>query len=248
MVVQQHAYPPLHLAGGAVTYSFADARQTLGGYAFARSDLNLNPLPAEAGAVPSPMDRPTWSSAIYDYQPSDLGPLNFFDVIVSVGLSSRIKESAIAGMLEMAPLVSEALDHIPLHQTFWDLSAADVRTLPAHSHAWWMYRAVELLDSVPDVAPTVAHKTLHHKRPWLFPLLDNETMTVLPYKESWTMIHDDLSGHAAQFAALEQWSADESATRESLPLTRLRTHDILVWTDVKRQRHDARAAGEALGF
>ena len=34
--------------------------------------------------------------------------------------------------------------------------------------------------AVPGVAFTIAHKTLHHKRPELFPLLDNVTEQVPP--------------------------------------------------------------------
>jgi hypothetical protein len=241
-------FPPFVLARGAVTFNFDDARRTVGGYAFGRKALQLNPMPANAGTPLGALDRAAWSCATYDFQPSDLGPLNFFDIIVSIGLSSQIKEWAIAGMLEVAPFVTEAIAHIPFHQTFWDLSATDVQQLPPGSAAWWMNRAVELLVPVYGVQFTVAHKTLHHKRPWLFPLIDNETESVLPYRDSWIIIHDDLNNHSAQFEALEEFVAAEVASRGGVPLTRLRMHDILVWTSVKGQRGNANAAGKAMGF
>ena len=241
-------FPPLVLAQGKVTVTFEDARRIVGGYAFGREPLRLGKMPTIAGQDPGELDRARWSCAIYDFQPSDQGPLNYFDIIVSIGLSSQIKEWAIAGMLEMAPFVTEALAHIPLDKTFWDLPPAEVKQLPDGSNAWWMNHAVKLLVAVHGVQFTVAHKTLHHKRPLLFPLLDNETVTVLPYKDSWTIIHDDLANHCAQFEALEQFVAKEVATRGGVQLTRLRIHDILVWTSVKGKSGNASAAGAALGF
>jgi hypothetical protein len=80
------------------------------------------------------------------------------------------------------------------------------------------------------VAHAVSHKTLHHKRPELFPLLDNKTIgNYLPYASSWKIIYDDLNAHAQQFAALENWFAGEAAKRGKAGLTRLRMHDIILW-------------------
>jgi hypothetical protein len=52
-----------------------------------------------------------------------------------------------------------------------------------------------------------------------------------------------------QFEVLEQFIAEEAALRGGIPLTRLRIHDILIWTFVvKEQWMDARASGAVLGF
>ncbi len=241
--------PPFVLAEGKITFSLEEARQTVGGYVFARQPLPLSYQPVVSGeTAPEEMTRARWACAVYDFQPGDLGPLNYFDIVVSIGLNSQINTEAIAGMLEIAPLVSEAIAHVPVSQTFWELSVDEVAEIPSDSSAWWMNRAVELLVAVDGVGPTVAHKTLHHKRPWLFPLLDDETTKYMRYVDSWNVIHRDLTNHDAQFQALEQFIADEVASRGGVPLSRLRIHDILVWTTMQGQRIMARDAGAALGF
>ena len=73
------------------------------------------------------------------------------------------------------------------------------------------------------------HKTLHHKRPELFPLLDNKTMGSYLPRDSWQIIHADLTAFAPEFAALEEWFAGEAAQRGKVGLTRLRMHDIILW-------------------
>lgn len=240
---------PFVLAEGKITFSLDEARQTVGGYVFARLPLPLSYQPVVAGATaPEEFRRARWACAVYDFQPGDLGPLNYFDIVVSIGLNSEIRPEAIAGMLELAPYVSEAIAHVPLSHTFWELSADEVAETPSDSSAWWMNRAVELLVSVDGVEPTLAHNVLHHKRPWLFPLLDNETLKSMRYVDSWNIIHRDLTNHDAQFQTLEQFIADEVASRGGVPLSRLRIHDILVWTTMQNQRHMARDAGAALGF
>lgn len=238
----------LVLAGGNADCTVQDAARAIGAYAFALTDLQHTCLPKGAGPSPVATKRARWSYKMYDLQKATAGRLTYNDLIVSIGLSSQLKEWAIAGMLEVMDEVSDELDWILEGTTFWGLPDVDHKTATPKSTVWRMWRAVELLDAVHGVGFTVAHKTLHHKRPELFPLLDNETVKYLPYKKSWTMIHDDLATYAAEFAALEKWFAGEAKERNGLPLTRLRMHDIIVWLKVKKQWSEAVNAGTELGF
>ena len=238
----------ISLAEGAVSYSTDQARQAIGGYAFATRALNLRTMHASVGPGPIDVRAATWAYATYDQQPSDPGPLSYFDIIATIGLSSQIKVPAIQGMLAIAPDVNEALARVPVHQTFWDLPPAQMVDLPEGTSAWWMWRAEQLLDSVPAVGTTIAYKTLHHKRPWQFPLLDNETMKVLQHDTSWALIHHDLTSQVEEFEHLETWFANEAASRGGVAILRLRMHDILVWLDVVGDRTEAIKAGALLGF
>ena len=230
---------PIFLAGNTIQYPDDEARQVLGGYLFAQTPLSLNLLPAGAGIVPQELTRARWSCFIYDFHPSDMGKLNLFDLIVNIGLSSQIQEMAIAGMLAIAPHVDEALFHIPPYQTFWDLPRAQIAALtppPATppvqpTNAWWMWRASSLLDAVPGVGIAIAHKTLHHKRPWLFPLLDSKTLDAFPSGQSWLTIYDDLDTQSVAFTELEDWAREETTKRGLPSRTRLRIHDILLWCE-----------------
>jgi len=239
----------LVLTGGIITCSLRDAGRAIGGYAFATTPLRPGRVPSAVGTGPSATERAKWSAEIYDFQPAKRGPLTYYDLIVNIGLSSQIKETAISGMLAVVHEVNRDLTKIPAATKFWDLPNADAKIAPRGSTLWHMWRAIELLDAVPGVGFTIAHKTLHHKRPAVFPLLDNETTRdCLPYDASWMIIHSDLTTQARSFNALEKWFAAEAAARKRPGLTRLRMHDIIVWLKVKGQWDDAVADGAKLGF
>ena len=140
-------------------------------------------------------------------------------------------EGNLAGHKRVAILddVNAELCQIPAGTTFWGLPNANHTTAPVNSILWRMWRAVDLLEAVPGVAEAVSHKTLHHKRPELFPLLDNKTMGSYLPRDSWQIIHADLTAFAPEFAALEEWFAGEAAQRGKVGLTRLRMHDIILW-------------------
>ena len=241
----------LRLAAGKFPCSVRDAGRAIGAYAFATTDLKVTWPVKAPGTPPIATQRAVWSAEIYDFQPASPGTaLTYQDLIVSIGLSSQIKERAIAGMLAVLDDVNAELGAIVPSLTFWDLPDADTDHAAAGSDLWRMWRAIELLDAVDGVGFTVAHKTLHHKRPALFPLLDNVTTKkpFLPYKQSWELIHRDLAAQARPFAALEKWFADEAAARDRPRLTRLRMHDIIVWLTGKKQWGAAVAAGTTMGF
>ncbi len=230
---------PLILAGGQITCSLSDAGRAIGAYAFATTPLKPGQMPAAVGPGPTAVERARWSAEIYDFQRPTPGPLTYNDLIANIALSSQIKEYAFSGMLAVMGEVNVELNAIPVGTTFWNLPNADHKAALRRTDLWRMWRAVELFDAVPGVAFTIAHKTLHHKRPELFPLLDNVTEQVLPYGASWTLIHKDLTTQSEAFAALEEWFAVEAKNRKRPSLTRLRMHDIIVWLT---QRDRARAA------
>ena len=101
-----------------------------------------------------------------------------------------------------------------------------------------MWRAWRLLDGITTIAVAISNKVLHHKRPWLFPLLDRKTSKAFPTGEAWPGVYDDLCNQQPQFEQLERWFAPIAAVRGGVPLTRLRIHDILLW---------AKQAGDQLG-
>ena len=247
----------LNLARGNLHCSLQDAGRAVGGYAFAEAEMRATWPRKNPGTKPTVKTRARWSAEIYDFQPASKGSgLNYQDLIVTIGLSSRISEKAIAGMLAIVEDVNAELRNIPSGTTFWGLPSADHAAAPVDSVLWRMWRSVEILEFVPGVAHAVSHKTLHHKRPELFPLLDNKTIEkYLPYPSSWQIIHSDLTNYASEFTALEKWFAGEAAQRGRIGITRLRMYDIILWLRAATNRetgrpqwHDAVAAGTKLGF
>ena len=84
-----------------------------------------------------------------------------------------------------------------------DLIVPPTRT---SSPAWPIWRAWSILMGIEGVDIARTHKILHHKRPKVFPLIDNETVTWLRGGESvWAAIHDE-SGYDLP-ADLTDWSA-----------------------------------------
>ena len=100
----------------------------------------------------------------------------------------------------------------------------------------------------PGLKVALVHKTLHHKRPYLFPLLDNQTVGPIGAAAEaagcgeWQLIHANLHQHADQFDRLTK-GFDRIATGVSdvsLSWLRLRLYGILVWMAVtgRRRTHD----------
>lgn len=89
----------------------------------------------------------------------------------------------------------------------------------------------------------LTHKLLHHKRPDLFPLIDNRTVPLLkPHTDTevglWGVVHRELTRNEEQFGALERTFAELATEDHDVRLTRLRLHDVLLWlTASGRWRH-----------
>jgi hypothetical protein len=103
--------------------------------------------------------------------------------------------------------------------------------------------------ATPDLGVARVYKTLHHKRPYLFPLLDNLTIRELrpvAKKNSctiWQLIRADLNRQPSEF----QWLEDEFNARADAAgtahLSWLRLYDILLWMHVTGQRVPAPQSG-----
>jgi len=181
----------------------------------------------------------------YDCVPASPGGLSVGDVTMTAALDSRVSGAAVLGVMTVAPEVSEALDNIPTWQTFWQLAHDDVVTPPAEgTTAWWVWRAWHVLFGVPEVGVAVCNKVLHHKRPWLFPLLDGVTVQAYPELLAWAGVHEELTEQRDAFDELESWFAGFAKARDGVPVTRLRLHDILLWCGrIERERREAYELG-----
>jgi hypothetical protein len=236
----------LTLGAGSVQCTVQDAEKVLVGYAFAEQPAVWDPPTAVGNPVL--LRRPRWAYWTYDCTPARPYGWLIEDFTITAALNSQIGAAAILGMQAIAPALTEALAHIPADQTFWGLPHDHLRSAPppAESLAWWLWRAWALLMGVPQINVAVAHKTLHHKRPWLFPLLDNLTVDAYPNGGAWAGIHQELTEQADTFTLLEQWFAAQAAARQGIPLTRLRIHDILLWATRAGEWDEARTHGAHL--
>ncbi len=158
-----------------------------------------------------------------------------------------MQASPIGAVLAVADELSGVLKRIPATQTFWDLPRIHILSAPDEpaGPAWHLWRAWTILMSLPSVDIATTHKILHHKRPSFFPLIDNQTLPRLA-PTSWLTIHDDLNANPAGWRHLESQIAKLADERGLVALTRLRLHDILLWTQVTGQDETARRLGQDL--
>ena len=219
------------------------------GYAFAskRGQWKM-PKNGVGDSLPSPTV-PRWAYRAYDCIPADPSPgLQGIDLFVADGIDAQMRGRTLASMLSVVREVSaqlEALDQMRV--PFWELDRHEVAEQPARDdRAWPIWRAWTVLESVKYCGVAVTHKTLHHKRPDLFPLLDRKTVERLGPRGGWGRIHDDLVATPDAWAELEEQFAAEARRRDGVRLTRLRLHDILVWTDTTGAWDAARGTGQEL--
>lgn len=226
-----------------------DAFDVVLGYAFASTRGQWT---MRRGGVGVPLPQPTvarWAYRTYDCIPADPSPrLGGIDLIVANGIDAQMRGRTLASMLSVVGEVStqlEALDEMRV--PFWELDRREVAAQPAEGdRAWPIWRVWTLLMGAHYCGVAVTHKTLHHKRPDLFPLLDRKTLKKLGPKDAWGQIHDDLVATPDAWAELEERFTAEAQRREGVCLTRLRLHDILVWTDTTGDWDAARDAGREL--
>jgi hypothetical protein len=165
-------------------------------------------------------------------------------------LNGRLDVASTASLQTACSLAFAELAHIEDDVVFWELDNSRLATFPEEScaerHFWlaWCY-----LMTIPDVGVALTHKTLHHKRPWLYPLIDGQTLKACSDGFAWKTIHNDLNQEGGEpFAHLEGWFADLVAQREGcVPLSRLRLHDILLWCRIMpRQENEAADKGKSI--
>lgn len=183
--------------------------------------------------------------ATYDRVPgSPGGRLEPIDVLVADGLNAKMLARDIAGALAVAEPVSECLAAIEPGTTFWGLDRPEVAVAPGSEseRAWPIWRAWSILMGVRGLDVARTHKILHHRRPEVFPLLDNETIKLIG-SPSWSSIYDDLTEAPDMWEALEVSVNESLVAADGVALTRLRLHDILVWCRATDRWAAALAAG-----
>lgn len=221
--------------GEAVFNQIGDAQNALAGFAFGKVPfswpVNYTPgvlsLDHFAGVT---LERYRWGYRTFDCAPSSPTGFSFEDVAVAHALDSEITAADLLVAEAIAPFVAEVLGRIPLSRTFLSLNPADLATRPdTGSTAYPLWEVYDIIRGLPDFAQTKTSKALHHKRPWLFPLVDSYTSEPLGHDVAWFTIYNELTANAAAFTALENWFASAALTMHGVALTQLRIHDILLW-------------------
>jgi hypothetical protein len=175
---------------------------------------------------------------------SDNDGFAWLDVLVFDGINAKMEQTAITALKDAAdrawPHVRTAIERAE-DRAFWDLPEDEVGHTPppgttgeALTDAWRECWATD------GVKTALTHKLLHHKRPGLFPLIDNLTAPYLKaHKDDkvrlWGVVHGELTANVEQFDALERTLADLVDGDDDVPLTRLRLHDILLWLKASKK-------------
>jgi hypothetical protein len=230
------------LAGGAATYSAAEALESVREYAF--GTVTIDPDLRFPGAF-APHTVPRYAYRTYDCVPASDGPgFSDLDLLVTAGLNARIDVATFVRLRSFADRAAGHLDAAhQLQPDFLQLDRDEVGDDPpqgsAGSHlleAWRQGMAT------PGLKLARVHKMLHHKRPQLVPLLDNKTVRPIRAAAdangcgSWQLIFDEIHDHKHCFRDLAD-ELDRLATGVSdVSLSWLRLYDILVWMKVTRPR------------
>lgn len=240
----------LKLGRGAAVYTQPEAEAVLAGFAFGTAQLvwpsNFSvPVGRRLGTPPRAAERSKWSYRTYDCAPNSPHAFGVNDLLVVAALDAGARAAEYLAMEAILPDLNEVLAQVDVSQTFWTLPRNHLGSSPppVGKPAWCLWRAWALLMGLENVGVAIAYKTLHHKRPWFFPIFDNATMARMGGSGAWQVLHDELTGQAGQFTHLEQWFAVQAASRGGMHLTRLRIHDILLWADTQGERGPLTRAG-----
>jgi Family of unknown function (DUF6308) len=240
------------ICGGKFRFSVADARLAVAGYAFGTRSV----LPGQAGVLRGafePEPAPRWGYRTYDCVAASTGDdFTDLDILVASGLNGRLDVASV-GALQLAcrraahPLAKATL----AGEDFANLTCGELAARPAEATTgWWLSEAWRQMMATPDVGTALTHKVLHHKRPALFPLLDNHTAralsTVSARRTAWQQIHVEIGTNRDTFEDLRSWFEHEAAARGGVALGLPRLHDVLLWLHVKGQWADAQSAGRAV--
>jgi Family of unknown function (DUF6308) len=228
----------LSLAGGAAAYSAAEALDAVREYAF--GTVMIDPDPLFPGAFAS-HTVPRYAYRTYDCVPaSDGARFSDLDLLVIAGLNARIDMTAFARLRSFADRAADHLDTAHRMQPdFLRLHRDEVGDDPPEGSAGWhLSLAWRQGMATPGLGIARVHKTLHHKRPGLVPLLDNETVKPIRAAAdaracgSWQLIHDEIHAHAEHFQILADEFGKLAAGIDDVSLSWLRLYDILVWMKV----------------
>lgn len=226
-----------------------EAFEVVLGYAFEEVDIAWRPEPLSVGPrVACRVPRRAYRS--YDCVAAGEGcTLADIDILLPTAIDARMNGAVVAGLRAVSAELSvqvAALDERA--QVFWEYDERAVGEQPADGdQAWPLWRAWSIVEAVPGAGIAVTHKVLHHKRPSVFPLLDNKTYAELGSpSDPWRRIHQDLTATESAWKVLEAEFEAQACQRGGTALTRLRLHDILLWTRAVDQWNACRAAGVKL--
>ena len=229
-----------------------DPLTVIAGYAFTSRKMELSMSDRVViGEDPSP-ERPRWGYRTYDCVAATEGSeLVGADVLIAAGLNGDLTVDRVGAIQAAAPPVGEAIARIDEMlgerdaPTFWELDRTEIEQPGSEDGVgWWMHRAWSCLMRQKGVDVAITHKTLHHKRPLVFPLLDGKTIRCFDDRAAWAGIHDDLTKQRDAWKQLEAEFADLiDASRGEVALARLRMHDILLWLRAVGEDELAREAG-----
>lgn len=223
---------------GTVTeYEIEQAKRIIDTYCFSEIPRPPKPLRDTYGVQYRDLHFPRFAYRTYDCVPPEPGrDLSPTDLLIAAGLNGQVDASAYAGLQLGAPQGSHHLQAIDEKVTFWSLPPESIdgpETGPPDPHgfsdSYHLHAAWSAMMQIPHVGVALTHKVLHHKRPSLFPLIDNLTLELLEAGNAWGHIHRDLTEQGDAFDHLESWFSELADHRRTRPLTRLRLHDILLW-------------------
>ena len=238
----------LTIGQGEVTYTKADAKTVLAGFAFGTRQLAWSPkYPLSAARELTESPRATrqskWSYRTYDCLPNSPHAFSAADLLAVTALDAAAGGKEYLAMEAILPDLNETLAHVDATQTFWTLPRDHLGTTPPppETPSWWLWRAWALVMGLDNVGVAITYKALHRKRPWFFPIFDNDTVAKMGHSRAWEKLHCELTEQAVQFSSLERWFAAEAMKRGGVQLTRLRIHDILLWGAIANSGTERRA-------
>jgi hypothetical protein len=241
--------PDFRLASGTVMYTLTEAQCVIAGYAFGETDVTWKedtPAQALAGEL-GRRRRRKFSYKAYDCVEGDPSKtrLTYVDVLLTAGIESKIDSKKASQVMAFADEVSECLKQLEHEDPFWSLPQGHMAVRPAQpAPAHYIWRAWEILDRLKWSGLATSHKVLHHKDPYHFPMADSvveEIYNNAGIRNYWLGIHQDLDAHSAGFQELEDWFEKQARVRGEVRLTRLRLHDILLWTHQTKDGKDGRS-------
>ena len=193
--------------------------------------------------------RSRWGYRTYDCIPAAVGRFANTDLLIAGGLNGRPDVTVVGALQACLPDLNEALSHLDPDSVgeggsppFWELERDQIADPEPDTHGWWLSRAWWVLMRQRSIGPAITHKTLHHKRPRLWPLLDNPTLKRFD-EMAWPAIHDQLTRQRDEWSRLEDDFESLTKTHGGVALTRLRLYDILLWLDTAGELADARRKG-----
>jgi len=226
------------LAGGAAAYSATQALDAVRKYAFGTVMIDPDPRFPDAFA---PHAVPRYAYRTYDCVPASDGPcFSDLDLLVTAGLNARIDMTTFARLRSFADRAADHLDAArQMQPDFLRLHRDEIGDDPSpESAGWHLSEAWRQGMATPGLGIARVHKMLHHKRPRLVPLLDNETVKPIRAAAdaracgSWQLIYDEIHAHAEYFQTLADEFGKLADGIDDVSLSWLRLYDILVWMKV----------------